>query len=146
MIENWETLSDKELLFGYKELVLFVEAISKKPGRQSANILAHFKTSNSQNKYLQRRSVKSHEIRDFSDMAAGNYIDFINNKGNQVVSILTHLRNSYSHGLFCKNSISHQSVYLFEDYWKNKITMRAKLKASDFVEIVTLLKKCLKNQ
>jgi hypothetical protein len=145
MIHDFESLSDNELLFAYKNVILHYEtSVKDANGFYSGN--KDFQ-SFIKNKNILIAEVLTKEIEiesDKEDLNASSFL-FTNSKGNQIKSLFYHLRNSFAHGSFTKMKIGKTDYFCFEDINPSKqFTMRGKIQAEFFEEFIEKLKQAKK--
>ena len=126
MPSSYSNVTDCELLFGYKDIVLYYEIQVKNNSRGFK--IKRFMV------YI-RRAVPWHPCSKIADVAAHlsisdwqtnpiPFFTFANGK-NQTADLLRHLRNSCAHGSFFKTNIRGIDFYCFEDYDPSgKLTMK----------------------
>jgi len=141
-------LSDKELLFGYKEIILYFEKVIKK----SSN---GFNARNQKfNSFLKEHDITieyktTDELKNETNNTEAFFLfTFSYQKSKQLSilpSLLNHLRNSFAHGLVSKKKIK-KTVYLcFKDYNTSiNCTMRGQIPNKSFVPFIAALKQAKK--
>jgi len=148
MAHKYETLSDAELLFGYKEIVLYYETVITHDSKgfdvgekefqsfiKGHQIVLFFQ--NNQDEVAVHDSLKDYE----SNPVA--FFSFSPSKGMaQVPSLLSHLRNCFAHGGVTNKEIGKTTYFCFEDYdpITKKYSLKGQIPTTQFKEFINKLK------
>ena len=139
---------DKELLFGYKEVVLYYEQKVKNNPHGF-----YFKRSRLQN-YLndKKRTITIKDTLDDAELQRKfkeypvSFFCFTRTKAYSTIpSLLAHLRNSFAHGSFVIMPIGKQPYYCFTDAYPNgkkkgQISMIGQIPMKEFRQFIQELK------
>ena len=147
MVHNFESLSDAELLFAYKNVLLYYET--------SVKDASGFSVGNKDfQSFIKDKSISitvgtTTDIENESkkeDAPISSFF-FTDTKGNQLKSLYYHLRNSFAHSSFTKMKIEKTDYLCFEDINlnnKKQFTMRGQIQLEFFEEFVEKLKQVIK--
>jgi len=122
--------------YGWKGrgLLLLRSGIEKLLNTESA-LLSNFSGFDSSADFI--GSLKKYRFEDQNSCVHCERVVFMNSKGNYIKSFLAHLRNSFAHGLFYYDQ--KQRNFLFDDYAKGNLTMRAVLSVKTLESIKDLI-------
>lgn len=140
MKKRCETLSDTELLFGYKEIVLYYESrVKRNPkGFQVSKLKG----------WLQRLAIYQNDLqteikpihRQMFEKEPVAFFAFSDKYNSKIPSLLYHLRNSYAHNCIERESIKGEDFICFIDKYRKQNTMLGQIPYGVFTEFVEKLK------
>lgn len=140
MKKRCKTLTDPDLLFGYKEIVLYYESKVKwhpkdfnvSRIRKCLKQLAIYQDDlQTEIKPIHRQMFENEPVAFFA------FSDKYNSK---IPSLLYHLRNSYAHNCVERESIKGEDFICFIDKYRKQTTMLGQIPYDVFLEFVEKLK------
>ena len=140
MKKRYKTLLDDDLLFGYKEIVLYYESKVKRHPKdfkvarikKSLKLLAMYQDD------LQTVIEPIHKQMFEKDPIA--FFAFNNKSGSKIPKLLAHLRNAYAHNCIERENIKGVDFMCFMDKYRKQITMLGQIPAVAFENFVGKLK------
>lgn len=139
---NILSLSDRELQFGYKDVVLYYEKklIKEKTGFNRKRLDNYLKDKKID---LSSKGVVGNN--DFKNKNVSFFQYDKDDKLSEIVSLFKHLRNSFAHGNVEKTYINKRPYYCFEDCYtagkkKGQQSMIGQIPQRDFKGFITELK------
>lgn len=130
-MKNKTPFSDSEIIMFYN-IIYYVETEVLPQKHKGYSIKKGF------SKFCQEKNIELYPDMIFSNNFGENknIIIFKDSKNNQVGSIFAHLRNSISHAKVIKK----KNYFIFEDWNRKKLTMKACLKANILNDVFEALK------
>lgn len=140
MKKRYETLADNDLLFGYKEIVLYYESKVKRHPK-------NFKVARIK-KSLKRLAMYQDDLqtviepihRQMFEKEAVAFFAFSDKFGSQIPSLIYHLRNAYAHNCVERENIKGEDFLCFMDKNNGSLTMLGQIQYANFIEFISELK------
>ena len=144
MVYNIESLSNDELLFAYKDVILYYEKLVKDKKGFYINSKEFQSFIKDKNILIKNTTAEEIKIAFNTKKLTESYFLFTTSNYSQVRDLYRHLRNSFAHGLFTKTEIKKTVFLCFDDIYNKKYTMRGQIQKELFVEFIEKLQQTKK--
>lgn len=135
-----QTLREKELLYGYKNIVLYYELYIANSAIKNFDARKARWKQYCKKRHIKFYSLNNGNIQNFQTKAVP-FFCFNNNGVKKTEALFRHLRNAYAHGNVEKVKINSKWwYYCFEDKYRGKVTMQGQIPHGELKELIHELK------